>query len=337
MGKSKPPKPTPPKETSAAATGTNVSTAIANNIMGNVSEFTPDGSTVVDQTGDYSWTDPYTNQTYTIPRFTRTTTLSPEQQAIKDAGDGAQLNLANLAKDQSGFLGEYMDKPFSYDTNDHEQWAMGLYDKLSAGKNERDSEALRTQLANSGVKMGSDAYSRASQDQMEAQGNSRDRFLLDSYQTGFGSAQAMRNQPINEITALLSGSQVSQPQFMGANTSKIPTTDNAGIISNYDNQKLQAWQMEQAQKQAMLGGLFSLGSSFIGLSDERAKKDKKKIGTKKIKGTNKRAGLYEFRYKGEPSDGPKHTGVMAQEMLKKKPSAVTKTRSGLYAVKYDEI
>ena len=40
---------------------------------------------------------------------------------------------------------------------------------------------------------------------------------------------------INEITALLSGSQVAQPQFGNFNQGTIPTTDNAGIINtNFD-------------------------------------------------------------------------------------------------------
>ena len=44
MGKPDAPQPTDPKETSAAQTGTNVSTAIANAMMGNVNQITPNGS-----------------------------------------------------------------------------------------------------------------------------------------------------------------------------------------------------------------------------------------------------------------------------------------------------
>lgn len=340
MGKPKAPQPTDPRETSSAATGTNVSTAIANNMMGNINEYGPDGSTVVNQSGDYTWTDPYTKETYTVPKFTRTTTLSDMQQNIKNAGDGAELNLANLAKDQSGFLGGYMAKPFKYNAGQHEKWATGLYDKLNSGKIERDNEAMRSQLANSGVKLGSDAYSRASQDQQSVQQTARDQFGLDSYQTGFSSAQATRNQPINEITALMAGSQVSQPQFMGANIGRIPTTDNAGIISNYDNQRMNAWQQEQAQRQAMMGGLFSLGSSMIGLSDRTAKKNIKRVGEITVTredGSTAKTGSYEYNYRGEKPGTPKHTGVMAQNLERIKPSAVMTLGSGLKAVDYAQI
>ena len=43
---SKAPDPTPPKETSAATTGTNVSTAIANSFLGNVNQVTDRKSVV---------------------------------------------------------------------------------------------------------------------------------------------------------------------------------------------------------------------------------------------------------------------------------------------------
>lgn len=339
MGKPDAPEPTPPRETSAAATGTNVSTAIANNIMGNITEIGPDGRTVVRRTGNYQWTDPYTKEEYTVPTFTRKTILSPEQQRIQAQQNATKLNLSRLANDQSGFLKDYMAKPFSYDENSHEKWALGIYDKLNADKNTQDMENLRSQMANSGIKLGSDAFDRAMRSETEAKQRSRDQFMLDSYQTGFGSAQATRNQPINEITALMSGSQVSQPQFMGLNNfNRIPTTDNAGIIANYDQQKLQAWQMEQAMRGQLLGGLFGLGGAI--LSDRRAKKDIEKTGTIKVKGDDgkmHRTGTYDYRYKWQGKDTPKTSGVMAQNLARVKPSAVMTLGSGLKAVDYSAV
>jgi hypothetical protein len=62
---------------------------------------------------------------------------------------------------------------------------------------------------------------------------------------------------------LLSGSQVSQPNYVNPNMPTIPTTDTAGLINQNYNQRLQAWQQNNASTQGLLGGLFSLGASFI--------------------------------------------------------------------------
>ena len=72
-----------------------------------------------------------------------------------------------------------------------------------------------------------------------------------------------------------------------------------------------------------------LGSGV--LSDERTKKDKKKVGT--LKGVN----LYEYHYKNESPDAPKHIGVMAQQAEKKNPNAVVTGEDGFKRVKYGEL
>jgi len=71
------------------------------------------------------------------------------------------------------------------------------------------------------------------------------------------------NQRINQISALLSGGQVSQPNFLtGTNVGAIQGTDNGAIIGNYDNAQAQA----HASSQAALGGLFGgLGGLATGL------------------------------------------------------------------------
>jgi len=111
MGKSSPPPPPDPKETSSASTTTNVGTTIANAMLNNVNQVTPDGSLSFDQTDTYAWNDPYTGKTYDIPRFTATQTLSPQQQAIQGQNQSAQLNLSTIANNQSGFLKDYLGKP----------------------------------------------------------------------------------------------------------------------------------------------------------------------------------------------------------------------------------
>ena len=335
------PDPTPAGQVGAAQVSQNVGTAIANSFMNNVNQFGPDGSKTNAVTDYYTYTDhtdPKHPVDYKIPIWTQNTTLSPDQQKLYDSTNATKLSLSQLANSQANFLGGYMSKPFGYTAGEHEKWASGLYDKLNAPREAQQMAGLQTQLANSGIKLGSDAYDRAMQSQAKSIEDARNQFELNSYNTGFSNAQATRNQPINEITALMSGSQVSMPNLGPTNSYNIPTVDQAGIIQNTDQLRAQNAMNEYNAKSGILGGLFSLGSSF--LSDKRAKTDIEKIGETPVAGDDgneHETGLFAYRYKGESKSKPKHKGVMAQNVKRIKPSAVSKTPSGLMTVHYDRL
>jgi hypothetical protein len=313
MGSS-PPDPPDPKDTSSAQTGTSVSTAIANAIMGNVGKTGPGGTTAYTQSGDYTWTDPYTKETYTVPKFTENVTLSPEQQKTYDQQQGAEFNLAQLANQQSGFLKDYMAKPvdLSNEATEARLWELGS-SRLEP-QFARDEQALRTSLINRGVREGSDAWSAAMGDMGEARNDARNSLLLSGRSQATQEALAERNQPINEIAALLSGSQVEVPGFSNIAQPTIPTTDNAGLINQNYQQQLANWQQKNSMTQGILGGMFGLGSSLI-MSDERVKEDIEKVGE-----TDDGQNIVAFRYKGSPL---MQMGLIAQDVEKRKPEAVT--------------
>jgi hypothetical protein len=380
MGGSSPPPPTPPKETSAAQTGANISTAIANNFMSNANLIGADGSTqMTNQTGTYRFTDPYTSQSYDIPTFTRTESLSPVRQQTLAQNNQANLNLATLGANTSRDLIGNMQKQLtaadlgprpelgqlrtSYDTEftaDRQRTEDALFSRINP-KLAQDRAALETQLSNQGIKLGSSGYDRAMSNfgqqsndarmaAILASGQEQSRLadlarqsagfgnsaMMDQYNAGLsGRAQTMQeafaldNQPINKAMALASGTQVANPQFQAFNVNRIPTTDNAGIIQNYDQAQMQRWQAEEQSNQRMLGGLMGLGGSALSLfrfSDERLKEDIEPVGT--LKGHK----LYEYTMK---DSGEKQIGVMAQEVKKKRPDAVKKDpESGYLKVNY---
>ena len=320
---SKAPAPTPPKETSAAQTGSNVSTGIANAYLQNMNEVTPDGTKTFEETGSASFTDPYTGETYDTPRFTVTQTLNEKQQAIKDQNDAASLNLSTLGNDLSGTLGDQLTGNFQLGNEAVEGRLMELGSKRLNPMFANRSEDLRTRLANQGIKAGSEAYDREMGLLGQQENDAFNQLLL----TGRGqSSQELLtedNQRINQISALMSGGQVSQPNFMTGNQiNGIQGTDNAAIIANSDNAKMNAWGQGQAATGSSIG---ALGGLFA-LSDERAKDDKKKIGE-----TKDGLGIYSFKYKGSNKT---ETGLMAQEVKKKKPGAVRTRPDGLFEVNY---
>ena len=322
MGK-KTPQPTPPKDISAAQTGSSVSTSIANAFLQNMNETTPDGTKTFDQTGNYSFTDPFTGQTYDIPRFSVNQTLSPQQQAIKDQNDKASLNLSTLGSNLSGTLGQQLTGNFQLGNENVEKRLFELGSKRLDPMFAQRDEDLRTRLSNQGIKAGSQAYDREIGNQGQQQNDAYNQLLLQGRGQASQELLTEDNQRINQIGALLNGGQVSQPNFMtGANVNGINPTDNAAIIGNSDNARFAAWQQKQAATGSMIGGLGGLFS----LSDERAKDDKQKIGE-----TKDGLGIYSFKYKGSPKT---EIGLMAQEVQKKKPGAVKERADGLLAVNY---
>ncbi len=68
----------------------------------------------------------------------------------------------------------------------------------------------------------------------------------------------IRNQPINEISALMNGGQVTVPQFAQFNPGNIAGTDYAGINANNFNQRMQAYNAQQANRSSMMGGVGSI-------------------------------------------------------------------------------
>jgi hypothetical protein len=331
MGKQSAPTPPNPKDTAAASTGTNVATALANASLNNVNQVGPNGSLTYSQTGTSKFTDPYTGQSYDIPNYTQTTTLSPDQQKLYDLNNQTQQNLGNIGVQQSDKIGSLLNTPF--DPSTANKAVEDKIDALGAARLDpqfaRSQDALATQLANQGIQPGSAAW-KAQMDQFQqGKNDAYNQLYLNGNQQAFQQAVTTRNQPINEITALMSGSQVSNPTFGATPQTTIPTTDTAGIINTNFNQQQAQYQTQLQQQNALMGGLFGLGAAGVyKFSDKRLKKNIKKIGK-----TNDGQNLYSYRYKG--SDEPQ-IGLMAQEVAKKKPDAVAVTPSGFLAVNYDK-
>lgn len=263
---------------------------------------------------------------YYIPQTTATTTLSPAQQAIKDQNDAASLNLGTIANQQSNFLKDYLSKPVSLDNDAVEGRLYELGRKRLDPMLADRTASLQTQLSNQGIKLGSSAYQKALDADTQGGNDAYNSLLLSGRQQSISEILAQRNQPLNEISALMSGSQVSQPQWAQTAQSNIPTVDYAGLVQQNYQSQMQQYQAAQANKQATLGGLFGLGSSLIKLSDRRLKTDIHRIGQ-----TDDGLGIYSYRY---TFGSELQIGLMADEVEALKPEAVITLPSGFKAVDY---
>jgi hypothetical protein len=158
---------------------------------------------------------------------------------------------------------------------------------------------------------------------------------LAQQQSGFNADQAarnawmneqyaQRNQPINEITSLMSGSQVQNPSFVNTPGAQIPTTDIGGLVNqNFQNQ-MGVYGQQNQNWQSMMGGILGLGAGAMKLSDEREKTNIDRVGTvfaHNEEAEREKLPIYEYQYKQDPS-GVRHVGPMAQDVKKIDPKAV---------------
>jgi len=148
---------------------------------------------------------------------------------------------------------------------------------------------------------------------------------------------AQRNQPLNEISALLGGSQVQQPNWLNSPTSQIANTDFAGIMNANAQLQAQNYQTAQSGWNSTMGGILGaggkLGAAAI-MSDRREKENIDRIGTifaATPEGEAKELPIHRYSYKDDPAS-MMHTGPMAQDVEKVDKRAVIE-RGGIKYIK----
>lgn len=325
MGK-KAPKAPDPAQTAAAQGAWNSFTAQQQQAMNMTGQNSPWGSLSYQQTGTQTIIDP-NGKPVEVPMYTANTTLSPQQQAIYDQTQEAELKLANIANQQSGKVGELLNNPFEFNNSDAEQWAYDLASPRILQQQSKNEGALRSQLVASGIRPGTAQWDSEMARLTNANTDQLNQLALTGRSQAFNEALAQRNQPLNEIIGLMSGTQIQNPNATFAQTpqSQVAGVDYSGLVQqNYQNQMNQ-----YNAKVGALGGLFGGALSLLPKSDRRLKENIERIGE-----TEGGAPLYKFRYK---SGGPFHIGVMAQDLLDTQPDAVVMENDGYYAVDYSKV
>ena len=235
--------------------------------MNMVDQFTPDGTLKYDWIQNVEIPDGL-GGTMSVPRYRATQTLSESGRRVNDINNQTEENIAAIGRDQSARIGDLLGKPVNLNNEATEARLMELGSKRLDPRFAQEEEALRTRLVNQGLRPGTAAYDAAYSNFSQSKNDAYNQLLLTGRAQAVQEALTERNQPINEITALLSGSQVSQPNFVNAPQTQVAGTDYAGIVGqNYAGQ-LQAAQMKANANNAMMGGLFglagALGGGFLG-------------------------------------------------------------------------
>lgn len=306
------PKAPDPAATAAAQTQMNKDTATTQQELNMVNQNTPYGSLNYEQTG--------TSASGT-PQYTATQTLSPENQALYNNYMSLAGKMGDIGNTQATNVAGTMGQPFNFEAEQAKKLT-DIQDTFLNPQWDRQQSALETQLINQGVQPGTEAYKRAMQEHSQNRQSAYDQNYLSAYNTTSQQALTERNQPLNEMNAFLSGSQVQQPNYANTPQTSVSGVDYAGLVnSNYQN--------KLASHNAMLGGIFDIGSAAAGgwaMSDRRLKDDIKRVGK-----LDNGLSVYAYRMKG--SDVPQ-LGLMADEVERMNPGAVAEV-NGYQAVNYD--
>jgi hypothetical protein len=319
----------------------NLDAARAATAANRVNQVTPYGRLEYSVTGQ----DPYGN-----PTWTATQSLSPEQQQLLDYQNQTSAGLGRLAGQGLGYVENMLRTPFntaalpSTGFNPSQSYQDAYMQRLQP-QIQQTRDALQQQLANKGIDIGSVAYDRAMQNQAQ-----RENDLLAAATTqGFGVGQQarqsalqeqayLRNEPLNTLSAVRTGSQVTGPQFV--NSAQQATTQGPDILSAAQmgyNAQMGDFNQKQAAQQSFNQGLMGLGAAGIMASDIRMKENIKHIAW-----LPNGLPVYTYEYKEEFKDHPlaghgTHTGVMAQEVEQMYPQAVTTLDNGYKAVDYGQL
>jgi hypothetical protein len=260
----------PPPDYAAAAQQTaagNIDAARQATAANRVNQVTPYGNLDYAITGS----DPYGN-----PTWTATQTLSPDQQQLLDYQNQTSAGLGRLSQTGLGYVENMLQTPF--DTSalpttgfNPSQSYQDAYMQRLAPQLEQGREQLQQQMANKGIDIGSEAYDRAMMQQQQREND----LLLGATTQGFGVGQQarqsalqeqayLRNEPLNTLSAVRTGSQVTGPQFV--NSAQQATTagpDLLGAAQMTNNAQMGAYNAQQAGQNSMTSGLMGLAGAGV--------------------------------------------------------------------------
>lgn len=244
---------------------------------------------------------PYGSLTYTSkgggkgkpPHVTATTSLDPKVQAVVDALISTQGKVAGTAKTLATQLPGSLVKikspklqtslgpdDFSSDRQRVEDTLFGELDQQSA----KDRATLDASLADKGIAIGSDAYTRATGDFQKSLSNNRTAAILNAgteqnrmqqlalNSAGFGNnalTQQLQNQitgnnqNLNQVLSLTNGTQIQQPSFASTPQTGVGGTDVAGITQQGVNNATNAYNQQQQSLGSFFGTLGTLGSAAL--------------------------------------------------------------------------
>lgn len=245
------PSPPDPYATAAAQTASNKQTAEFQQGLNMVNQVTPYGSLTYNTTPSATPGGP--------PQSTANLALAPDVQGLVNSNILNNTTLSGLegglAKNAATAVTTPLDLTNLQTLPQLTAWNKETLDPQWATNDERARQTAYDQ----GFAPGSAGYLTAMETEGTLKNQAYDQGNLNDINTAIAAATQQFNSPINAVTALQSGSQMSQPGIGQTQTpqTSVAGTNIAGLIeSNY--------QTQLAQSNAAMGGLFGMGGAIGG-------------------------------------------------------------------------
>lgn len=246
------PSPPDPYQTAAAQTASNEQTANYQQALNMTNQVTPYGDVTYNQTG----TAPNG-----APRYTATTTLDPSVSNLVNSNIGNAQAQSGIEGQLAGNAASEISTPLNLGPSALSQqmdaWNRSTLDPQWAQLDKQNDQ----QLYDQGLTVGSPDYAQARQNFFNDKNQAYNQAYLSDEQQAQNALIQQYNEPLNALTALQSGSQISQPgvgQTAQAPQTGVQATNLAGLVeANY--------QQQVAQSNAAMGGLFGLGGGLLNI------------------------------------------------------------------------
>ncbi len=290
------PPPVPdPTVVANAQSAANIDTAIAQGVMNHQNEQTPFGNLTFTEGPTQSVSG------HDVPTWSSSITLNPLQQQALDSQQQLTASLYNLGNQQSGRVASALARPFAapptpipanpaaFDRGVENQ-VFGSEMGYIAPIQSQQTQQTEDQLVQQGIDPKDAAYQTALQNLRNSQSQQDQGAITDALTTGANVAQQnfgqnlsanqnelqesnfLREQPLNEAIALMSGTQIQNPSFTPPPMASVAPTDVLGAQGLTQNARNTAFQGNLSLANSgnsalagLLGNGLGLGALALGI------------------------------------------------------------------------
>lgn len=172
----------------------------------------------------------------------------PDSSSFNTGGSGGSATGGGIPSSQGAF-----DQAYNYASANLEP------------RFDRSRSALESRLRNQGLDPTSEAYKSASNDLALQQNEARNSLVTGLQGQMFNQGMQARQQQMGELMpGMQFGMGTMNPNYVNAPGVGVQNVDVAGLNQAAYGQQQQAYQQQMAQRNAMLGGLASIGGSILG-------------------------------------------------------------------------